>query len=189
MVTKSPDPKVIDLKHPEATRRELRAAEIEEELADFIPPPILEWWTLEHDHIPKEGRWFLYGGIAAVVLAIIGLLMQNYFFVLFVVVASLVVYLYAKRHPQEILCSISAHGVQIGRNVYDFESLHSFWIFYELDGIKHLSLESKKALLPRFSVPLGDADPVTLRRTLIKFVNEVEHEESLADIFARMAGF
>ena len=189
MVTKSPDPRVIDLKHPETTRRELRAAEIEEELADFIPPPILEWWTFEHDHIPKEGRWFLYGGIVAVILALIGLLMQNYFFVLFVAVASLVVYLYAKRHPQEILCSISARGVQIGRNVYDFESLHSFWIFYELDGIKHLSLHSKKAMIPFVRVPFGEMNPVRLREVLIEYVPEAEHEESFADIIARMVGF
>ncbi|KKW30921.1 MAG: hypothetical protein UY75_C0021G0001 [Parcubacteria group bacterium GW2011_GWC2_52_8c] len=189
MVTISPERKIIDLKHPGMERQEAREAETAREAASYMPEVILEWQAYEYEHSVKSPKWFLWGSVAVAALVIIGALTRNYFFILFIAVAAFVVYLYAKRPPKEIYCAITSRGVQVGRRMFEFENLNSFWIFYEVGGIKHLSLESKKALLPRFSVPLGDADPVTLRRTLIKFVNEVEHEESLADIFARMAGF
>ncbi len=189
MVTISPDKKVIDLKHPGMERKEAREAEVAREIASYMPEVLLEWQAHEYEHAPKGHSWFLWGSVAAAALIIIGALTRNYFFILFIAVAAIVVYLYAKRPPKEIYCAITSRGVQIGRRMFEFENLNSFWIFYEVGGIKHLSLESKKALLPRLRVPLGDANPVELRRTLIKFVNEVEHEESLVDIFSRMAGF
>lgn len=189
MARTSPDRKVIDLKHPEAERKEKREAETEREIASYLPEVLLEWQALEYEHAPKERHWFIWGAIAAALLLLVAVFTKNYFFAIFVAVAAFVVYLYATRPPREIYCAITSRGVQIGRRLFEFENLKSFWIFYEVDGIKHLSLESKKALVPFLRVPLGEADPVELRTTLIRFVDEAEHDESLADIVARRIGF
>ena len=186
MATISPEKKVIDLKHPETERAERREAEMDAEAASWVK---LDWVAYEYDHEPKERRWFIIGGIAAAVLILISLYSGNYFFALFVALAALVVYLYANRPPKEVYCSITPHGIQIGQRLFEFESLASFWIFYEIGGIKHLSLQSKRAFLPFIRVPLGDVHPAELRTTLRRFVPEREHEESLVEILSRLVGF
>src|SRR3989338_3047486 len=188
MVIKSPERKVIDLKHPEMEREEKRIAEREaEELATSAV--LLEWLTFEYDHLPKGRRWFIWGGAAAALLILVGLYTRNYFFTIFVALAAFVVYLYAVRPPKEVYCAVTPRGVQIGRRIFEFESLVSFWIFYEVGGMKHLSLHSKKALLPFIRVPLGEMNPVELRTTLMRFVPEEEQEESFAEIIGRLVGF
>src|SRR5438105_2678498 len=160
MPTKSPHPKVVDLKHPETARIERRREDIEAAVARALPAQLIEWETVEYDHTPKDQRWFVIGGIVAAIFFFYAIFTANYFFALFVLLATFVVFLYARRAPQPLICSVTSHGIYLGRSLYEFDHLHSFWIFYHADGIKHLSLHSKRAMIPFVRVPLGQVDPV-----------------------------
>lgn len=185
MDIRSPEKKIINLKHPDVKIHEAELAEPR----PFRHEIFIEWEALEYEHIPKEKSWFIAGGIIASLLMIFALFTANYFFALFVLLASFVVYMYSIRPPKQISAAVGREGVRVGRRIYDFEDLRSFWIFYEAGGIKELSLESKKSVMPYIRVPLGEVEPVKVREALIQFVPEVQHEESLAEIIARILGF
>lgn len=182
---------------PVINLRDLRAVptapapriEPEEKQAETSPGVILEWEALEYDHLPKDRRWFLISGVIAAAIVLYGLFTANYFLSLLTIIAGFLVFLYAVRPPKMIYAAITSRGVQIGRRIFLYEDLNSFWIFYEAGGIKELSIESRKAVVPFLRVPLGDTDPVTVREHLIRFVPERQHEESFSETISRLVGF
>lgn len=187
MEIRPPERRIIDVKHPEVERAEARmASEAFPELGDEI---LAEWEAWEYEHIPKDRKWFIAGGIVALGLLLFAIITGNFFFAVFVLLASLVVGLYALRPPAVVRCAITPDGVQIGRRIFDFDQLKSFWIFYEVSGIKEVSLESKKTVMPHIRMPLGAMDPTEVRYILITYLPEVRQEESSADIIARILGF
>lgn len=163
--------------------------EPEEKQAEVNSGVIFEWEALEYDHLPKDKRWFVIGGAIAAVIILYGLFTANYFLSLLTIIAGFLVFVYAVRLPKMIYSAITSRGVQIGRRIFLYEDLNSFWIFYEAGGLKELSLESKKAVVPFIHIPLGEADPVQIRELLIRFVPERQHEESFTETIARLVGF
>lgn len=153
------------------------------------PHVLLEWEADEYEFRPKGNTWFRNAGIVAVILFVFALITQNWFFAILVAVATFVVFLYAVRPPKSVYCAITVEGVRIGRRIFDFHDLRTFWIFYSPYGAKEVSIESKKTVMPYIRMPLGDTDPVKVRETLLRFIKEEQHEESLADILARFLGF
>ncbi|MBI3627537.1 MAG: hypothetical protein HY220_02185 [Candidatus Sungbacteria bacterium] len=179
-----PDRRVIDLKNS------IAATESDaEENSDSFFSILHSWRAPEYHHIPKERNWYIAGAIIAGSLLVYSLMTANYFFAIFTLLATFIVYTYSVRLPKEMYGAITSHGVQINNRLYGFEDLNSFWIFYEPGGIKELSLESKKAVMPYIRLPLGDAEPVKIREILVQYVPEVRHEESLAETLSRFIGF
>ena len=76
-------------------------------------------------------------------------------------------------------------GLKIDENIYAFDHLKSFWIFYDPPEIKFLSIESKKIFMPRIIIPIADENPNKIREFLLKYLPEIEQRESLIDILAR----
>lgn len=148
--------------------------------------PIFEWSAEERvlDDAEQRGRNIvIVGGAALVTLA--AFFIGNYLLAIFIALAAFVLYAGVKTKSCPVQCAITPQGVKIENRVYEFSDIKSFWIFYDPADIKELSLESKKTMMPRVTAPLGDADPVKLRETLLKFITEKKHEESLTDIIGR----
>lgn len=114
----------------------------------------------------------------------------NYLAAFFFLMAGIIVaYGIYQRKPREVVCKIRAQGVQINRDLYPYETLKSFWIFYDPPHHQELSVRSRKAFTGGYiKIPLGNEDPVKIRKILIKFLPERKQEEALVDVFARMVG-
>lgn len=94
-----------------------------------------------------------------------------------------------RRNPRDIICKIRTEGVQVNNDLYPYDGLKSFWVFYDPPHHQELSLRSRAPLTGGFiKIPLGDADPVQIRETLLKFIPEKKQEEGLADVLARSIG-
>lgn len=148
--------------------------------------PLFEWTGGNPTLNTEERRGqniIIIGG--AFVIALVAFFMGNYLLAIFIALAAFVLYAGAGRKPSAVQCAITPRGVKIENRVYEFSDLKSFWIFYDPEDIKELSLESKKTMMPYIRAPLGDTDPVKLRETLLKFIPEKKHEESLTDIIGR----
>lgn len=150
---------------------------------------IFQWEAKEFEKTPKTKEWFLAGAIVGAALITVAIIQRNFLFGIVVVLAGFLVYIYSLKEPRKISFSISNRGVIIGKRLYEYDGLKSFWIFYEPPRIKELGIESKKHFMPRISLPLDEADPVKLRGALIQFLPEVKHEEDLSDMIARRVGF
>ena len=147
------------------------------------------WSAQEYEQPKKSSDWFWGLGILTLALAIASLLLKNLLFAIFIVLAGFAAALYGARKPRTIKFSVTARGIQIADRFYPYESLRSFWLRYDPPRKKELEIISKKLFMPRFVLPLGDADPNEVRSVLERVLKEEEVEESLAEIVAERLGF
>lgn len=185
-----PKENVVDLrKAPTQSRKKGNAAA--KKLAHAVEKAsVLYAFTVSEEKGPANLRIL---GIAALVgMAFIAYFAfsGNYLASLFLFLAgTLAAYGISRRKPLEVTCKIRAQGVQVNRNLYPYETLKSFWIFYDPPRHQELSIRSRKAFTGGYiKIPLGNEDPIKIRKALIAFLPERKQEEALADVFARMVG-
>ncbi len=166
-------PHIVDLKTPQNTPS----------------PAQIEWTAPEFEKHEKSSLWFMVLGIVTLIFLIITIILKNYTFAIVILLLVFCVYLYTKKEPREINFSLSHRGVSIGDKLYAYNELKSFWIFYEPPRLKQLSLQSKKVFSPYIRVPLANQNPNQIRIFLLKYLPEIEQEESLIDILSDKIGF
>ena len=145
----------------------------------------IKWEADEYEKISKSGYW--YGGLASVafLLLAVGIVARSYFFIVFVVLAAVLLIYYAKRLPKRIVFSVGREGVSAGAKKYPYQNLKSFWIFVR-DGEADLSLETKSSFNPMVLIPLEGVSPNDVREVLLENIEEVEHIEGLFDRIMRV---
>ena len=149
----------------------------------------LVWQAPEFEYHSKNKSWVLIPGAVAAVLFIWSVLAGNYLFALLVILAYFSLSIYAFKRPTLVRIAITSKGVKVNQALYEYENLNSFWIFYDSDGVKELSLKSKKVIMPYIRIPLGKANPVKVRQALIKYLPEKKQEESFIDNLSRNLRF
>jgi hypothetical protein len=178
---------IVDLRHKKLKKRKKKLKSKKHQDASVSIEKI-EWTAAEFVEYKKDKRWFFYAGLITIGLIIIAILIKNFLLAVIVLLAAVTVYIYSVKEPRKIIFSISGQGIQIDKQIYDFENLKSFWIFYNSE-IKELSIRSKKAIMPYIKIPLGKQDPVEVRELLLKFLPEKKHQESVIDNWARRLRF
>ena len=107
---------------------------------------------------------------------------------IFLILSSLVLILYVNKKPALSKIVVSHAGVTIDDHVYYYKEIKSFWLDYNPNGSKELSLEAKKWYMPYIKVSIENQNPVEIRSLMINFVAEKEHEKSLIDLISRKIG-
>jgi hypothetical protein len=148
-----------------------------------------EWKAPEFDKKEKNKSWFIIPAIITIVLGLIALFSENILFLIFIILAFLIFYLYAQKEPRIIKFKINEKGIEIDKKLYDFDGIRSFWIFYDPPEQKEISLRSKRTFLPYVRLSLGEENPNEIRKYLLKFLPEKRHRESIVDIWMRRIGF
>jgi hypothetical protein len=146
---------------------------------------LIEWSAPEFIKHEKDFSWFAAAGIIAAIIFTISLFAKNYIFGIVIILSVFSLYIWAQKEPKKYKFKINPKGIAIGKNIYGYDNLKSFWIFYDPPRIKYLSIESKKILMPKIVIPIGEEDPNKIRGLLIKFLPEKEQEESLTDVLGR----
>lgn len=77
--------------------------------------------------------------------------------------------------------SVHPKGVTINERTYEYQDLESFCIHHNHDGLKELSLQSMKRLMPYIKIPLGDQNPEEVRNALSLYLVEDFHEHGPDD--------
>ncbi|MEK7173744.1 MAG: hypothetical protein AAB710_01525 [Patescibacteria group bacterium] len=152
-------------------------------------PDEISWQAPEYRHVKKSSDWYWSVGILTAGLFAVSLIFNNILFGIFVLLGGFTIALYGARPPQTISFKLASSGIHIANRVYSYQSLKSFWIFYNPPDIKEISIESQKMIMPRIIIPLGDTNPAQVRAYLTQFLAERTQEESLIDSIVRYVGF
>ena len=148
-----------------------------------------EWQAPEFSKKKKAKSWFIVPGIITIALGVFALLTDNILFLIAIVLAFFIFYIYANKEPRIIKFRINEKGVEIDDKLHDFDSLRSFWIFYDPPEQKELSLRSRKTFLPYIRLSLEKENPNEIRKFLLNYIPEKRHRESIIDIWMRRIGF
>ncbi|MFA4818023.1 MAG: hypothetical protein WC608_04870 [Parcubacteria group bacterium] len=149
---------------------------------------LLRWRAPEYEKYERGRKWYLY--VALVLLAIIGYAVytDSPIMAITFVLIGVVGYIFLNREPRTIDFAVTQDGIIAGREMYDFDNIKSFWIFYEPHDIKVVSLHTKSMLMPFVHIPIHDEDPVEIRRVLLEYIPEAKQDPSLVDTFERLLG-
>lgn len=150
---------------------------------------LIKWQAPEYRERAYARERTILAGIILAGFFIGSLIIKNYLLAVIILLVYAVIYISSVRKPLMVDFAVTTAGIKIGSRLYEYHDLNSFWIFYEPPHHKELSLESKKVMMPFIMIPLTDVRPAELRMHLKKYLPEKKHEEALADILARGAGF
>lgn len=139
------------------------------------------WLAPEYTYYEKEKSWFVIPAVVALILLITAILLKNYTFAILIPVAFFCFYIYGLKLPKENKFGISHRGFSIDDKIYSYKDLLSFWIFYDPEHLKILSIKSKNMFTPLIHAPIHDQNPNEIRNLLIKYLPEIEQEESIID--------
>ena len=183
--------KITDIHKPQRTETPIPPTpQPQKEPTLFKSTALLEWNAQEYSFRKKEKSWFISLVIFTTAFLIVAILAKSIMFGILTIVAGFTVGLLAKQKPRVLHFALMPTGIKIHKTVYTYETLKSFWIFYEPDiFLKELSIESKKSLMPYIKIPLGNTDPNKIREILMRFLSEKKHDEPISDTIARVVKF
>ncbi len=174
-------------KEQKSVLKEEGNVELEKEsLTHYKKQTFLSWRAPEFEEYARDRKWYL--GITAVLLAIIayaiftnGLIMAITF-----ILIGMLGYIYIHKDPRILNFRITEDGIIAGREIYTFDNMQSFWIFYEEDGLQVISFHTHNYLLPYFHIPIHDQDPAHIREILLDYLPEEKSEPGAMEVLERI---
>lgn len=145
-------------------------------------------WTINEYHAHSRGMWWYIAAAAAgVALLIYAVATHNFLFAFIIIMFGIISVTHSLRPPAQYRFVVQELGVSLGSRFYPWKDIERFWIAYEPPEIKTLYFEFA-GLRPRLPVPLEDADPNEVRKTLREFLAEdtSKTDEPLSDWLARV---
>jgi len=127
--------------------------------------------------------FFLIGIVIFLILAKQGLIAISFFTLL-----AVVFFIKLKKAPKSVSVFFYKKHIALGKKNIPYNELRSFWISYEPDGMKELSILHKTWHSSYIKIPLGDKNPLQIRDFLLNYVPEDKHENNIFDIFGRKLG-
>ena len=160
----------------------------EELIEEFSKDTIMHWNAPEFEMLEQNKKRLAYA--ALILLIIIGYtsFTNNPIMAIVFVLIGIVAYMNLQKAPRDLDFRIIPEGVIAGKEIYEFENMHSFWIFYDPQYKKIISLHTKSYLAPFVHIPIDDQDPVAIRQVLLKYIPEIEQDHNVAEMLERFLG-
>ena len=134
---------------------------------------VIHQWTIqEYDQHQRGVRWYIIMITAGLLFVVYGLMSNNFLFSLIIILAGIILFIQSHQAPPQVLFQITELGVVIGRKFYNFSELKNFFIIYQPPEVKNLFFQTSNTIHPILSIPLLDENPVTVRETLLEFIDE-----------------
>jgi uncharacterized membrane protein len=148
---------------------------------------VLHFWEApEYEVYERDRRWYLIAVIALSAIIIYALVTNSPIMAITFILIGIVGYIYIQKEPRILEFAITHEGIMAGNEIYEFDNIHSFWIFYDPPFRKVISLHMRGKLVPYIHIPIHNENPVELRHILMDFILEVKQEPSLVDAAERI---
>ncbi len=168
-----------------ATTMENIPAEHAEDEDRNVGKVLHQWRAPEFEVYEKSTRWYLIFAILILSMSSYALVTNSPIMAITFILIGIVGYIYLQKDPRVITFSITTEGITADKEMYLYDNIHSFWIFYETYHAKTISLHTKASVLPYIHIPLRNEDPVHLRALMLKNIPEIKQDPSLIDAIER----
>lgn len=149
-------------------------------------PTLIHWQGPEYEHYPKEKIWYAGASLILAAIIIYALVTNSPIMAITFILVGVVGYVQLEKLPRVLDFKVTIDGLVVGNEIYKFDDIKSFWIFYEPPHIKILSIHIDALLTPYIHIPVHQIDPVKLREVLMEFIPEVKQEQTLVDTVERL---
>jgi len=145
-----------------------------------------EWQAPEYEIYEKDRKWYVVMGLLLASIVIYAIFTDGLVMAITFILIGVVAYIILNKKPRIINFYITDDGIVAGREIYEFENINSFWIFYEPGGIKAVSLNVKSKFSPYIHIPIENEDPLKIRKIILNYIEEKKHHPTLIDVFERI---
>lgn len=155
-------------------------------IEEYSEDVLAHWQGPEYEVYPKDKKWYL---IATLILAAIiayAVITNSPIMAITFILIGIVGYIHLQKNPRVLDFKITRDGVSAGNEIYEFDQIKSFWIFYEPPHTRILSLRTKGSLVPFIHIPIHQEDPGKIRKTLLKSIPEKKQSFTLIDTLERL---
>jgi len=147
---------------------------------------LYHWRGLEFEHYGINPKFYLGAIIVLAAIILYSLITNNPIVAITFILIGITGYLYVQKEPREIDFLITSEGIIAGSQMYEYDKIKSFWIFYDPPFTKTVSFHLEGSFMPYFHIPVHDQDPVVIREVLLDFIPEIKQEHTLIDAFERL---
>lgn len=155
-------------------------------MEEYDSNALFQWQAAEFEVFERSRKWYLAAALILTAIVSYAVYTNSPLMAITFILIGVVGYIHLQKKPKALIFRITQEGVIVNREIYEFNNMHSFWIFYEPPHIKLLSLRMKGKLIPYIHMPIHKEDPVKIREILLDFVPEVQHEMTLVDTLERL---
>lgn len=142
----------------------------------------LHWQAKEYHKQEKSKRWYLIVSTLLACIIFYALFTNSPVMAITFILIGVVGFLLLEKDPSPVDFTITEDGITARNELYTYEHINSFWIFYEPEGKQYISLHTQAEILPYVKIPLGDMDPTEIRDILLRYLPEKKHQEGVIDI-------
>jgi hypothetical protein len=164
-----------------AKPKEVRKKRIAKHSVDTL----VHWQAPEFEVYEQDRKVLTY--IALVLAVIIGYAVYQNSLIMAItfILIGVVGYIYIDKEPRTMDFLITHDGVIAGSEIFEYENIKSFWIFYEADDKKVISLHMNSGIMPYVHIPIHNEDPVKIREALLQNLHEIKQSHNFVDTLER----
>jgi len=149
----------------------------------------ITWHAPEHEHAGHEQNWFIGLGIFSIILILFAIWQKSFFFAFFIVLSTILMMFFAHNEPDHTEFKIDEKGLTIGDKFYNFRDFEEF-AYRDFPGRRdELVLKRKIFFNPIIKIPIDERIAKGVLEILRSRVTEIEHEETLVELFSDWLGF
>jgi len=144
---------------------------------------LVSWQAKKFENFERHPWWGISLFIILIILLTYSLLTDNFLLSIILILSGIIVYLFEKKDPETYHFAICETGIIAHDRFYEFLDIENFWIFYEPGqlGRKELSIKTTRHFMPYIHLPLGNQDPNEVRNSLLTYIPEEIHKETILD--------
>jgi hypothetical protein len=151
----------------------------------------VKWEAHEYDHHDKTSGWY-WGSIAiAIVLLAYAVWQRNYLFAFFIVLAEILVIIWANREPQKLAFTLNEEGIAIGDfRFHKHHDIHSYSIGDGFgDGWAEIVFHPRQTFRSPIRILVPKEHTEVIHHHLRDRLSNVNHEESFIDALRHYVRF
>src|SRR3989344_1323822 len=151
----------------------------------------IDWSAPEFEYRPKSVSWYWGSIVVAVLLIAVAAWQRNFLFGFFVLIAEVLMLIWANRVPVTHEFTLTEKGLAIGKKTFypsaDFESfsVDEHWS----DEWPNFVIYFKRRFRPAVRVHVPHDRFEEIEQALRKIVPKIEHEETLIETIEHLIGF
>lgn len=150
----------------------------------------VSWRAAEFEYVKKDAGWYWMVGTLSVILVMVAIRQESFFFAVFALVAGAMMIFSGRRRPRILNFSVGAEGIKVeGLSLIKYETLEGFALRDREGGLGEIILRKKSRLNPYVKIPVDRKTAERAGAVLRRRLPEEEYKESLTDILGEWMGF
>lgn len=148
---------------------------------------LMSWQVPEFIKHQRGGYWYLMAVLVVIGVLAYAIFTGNFFLIVITILTVIILFVYHRQEPLRVKFALTEEGILIGQKFYPYKTINKFWIIYERTKNKAIYFDFKGIIRPHLDIPLAEQDPLAVRETLLKYLEEdlEKEEEPLLDSLSR----